>query len=155
MNTYPNNNGFSFLRFEDANSTVLSSHTSLSGSMVILQVNKQVLLCYNTLRKQWELPAGKREANETPLDCAIRELYEETGQRSSNLSFLGFAHSTNRRGLHKINPIYQTTKQTIDPFITNNETSAIRLWDLTEPIGAVAEVDFHLLFALRERHLHL
>lgn len=33
----------------------------------------------------WELPAGTLEPPEPPLDCAIRELQEETGYRASSI----------------------------------------------------------------------
>lgn len=29
----------------------------------------------------WDLPGGKREGDESPADCALRELFEETGLR--------------------------------------------------------------------------
>lgn len=37
----------------------------------------------------WEVPAGKLEAGESPERCAARELEEETGYASTNLSRLG------------------------------------------------------------------
>lgn len=37
----------------------------------------------------FEIPAGKLEANEDPLKCAIRELEEETGYTSNDVEFLG------------------------------------------------------------------
>jgi len=36
-----------------------------------------------------ELPAGKLEKNEDPLICAVRELQEETGYKTDDISFLG------------------------------------------------------------------
>ena len=40
---------------------------------------------------QWDLPKGGIDKNETPLQCAIREMYEETGYMvsSSHLQDLG------------------------------------------------------------------
>lgn len=36
-----------------------------------------------------EIPAGKRDGNEAPLDGGIRELKEETGATAENFTFLG------------------------------------------------------------------
>jgi ADP-ribose pyrophosphatase len=36
-------------------------------------------------RSMWEVPAGKLEDGEEPLDCATRELIEETGYRARRL----------------------------------------------------------------------
>jgi ADP-ribose pyrophosphatase len=37
----------------------------------------------------WEIPAGTLDAGEEPLDCARRELEEETGMRAADLVALG------------------------------------------------------------------
>lgn len=39
-------------------------------------------------RELYELPAGKIEIGETPLDCAIRELKEETGYSAKNIKLI-------------------------------------------------------------------
>ncbi len=41
-----------------------------------------------------EIPAGKREENEDPVCCGMRELEEETGAVCKNLEFLGQIYPT-------------------------------------------------------------
>ncbi|MCG4723050.1 NUDIX hydrolase, partial [Alistipes putredinis] len=36
----------------------------------------------------WEIPAGKLEQGESPKDCAIRELKEETGYSANNMKLI-------------------------------------------------------------------
>jgi ADP-ribose pyrophosphatase len=40
-----------------------------------------------------EWPAGKRDADESPLACAMRELTEETGYRAREWAYGGFIHN--------------------------------------------------------------
>jgi len=42
----------------------------------------------------YELPAGKLDKNEDPLDCAKRELIEETGYRTENITKLGSIYTS-------------------------------------------------------------
>lgn len=91
------------------------------------------------------MPAGQREANETPKECAIRELYEETGQRVFNIEFKGLLKVRNLiNGVIKYNPVYFSTLEKLHPFQKNNETSEIRLWDLEQKIGHIDEVDIKI-----------
>ncbi|NBA93455.1 NUDIX hydrolase [Pseudomonas sp. R5(2019)] len=39
-------------------------------------------------KAKWTLPGGKVEAGETPLEAAVRELYEETGLAIQGLSYV-------------------------------------------------------------------
>lgn len=41
--------------------------------------NKKILLMYNKKLNKWLQPGGHIEENETPIETAIRETYEETG----------------------------------------------------------------------------
>ncbi|MCU1394459.1 MAG: hydrolase [Ilumatobacteraceae bacterium] len=42
----------------------------------------EVLLIHRPHRDDWSLPKGKRKRRESALDCAIREVREETGLRA-------------------------------------------------------------------------
>ncbi|WLR44362.1 NUDIX hydrolase [Bacillus carboniphilus] len=102
-------------------------------------------MCYNTWRKQWELPAGRREENETPKECAIRELYEETGQYVTHVAFKGLMKSVRTlNGEIRLNPIYFAEVSELQPFIENDETSKIKLWNLKDDIGVVDSVDIKI-----------
>ena len=97
------------------------------------------------MRKQWELPAGQREENETPKECAIRELYEETGQSVLGLEFKSLLKVKNLfTDEIKYNPVYSSTLENLQPFHKNNETSEIQLWDLKQQIGYIDEVDIKI-----------
>ena len=48
---------------------------------------------YPLARAMLEFPAGKLDAGEAPLDCAIRELIEETGYRAAEWARAGILHN--------------------------------------------------------------
>lgn len=50
----------------------------------------------------WTLPKGKIEPDETPEDCALREVREETGLRCDLVRPLGCTAYVDRRGRDKI-----------------------------------------------------
>jgi 8-oxo-dGTP pyrophosphatase MutT (NUDIX family) len=53
------------------------------GSIMISPLNK-VLIIQGRCTGKWSFPKGHSNDNETQLDCAIRETYEETGIQLSN-----------------------------------------------------------------------
>ncbi len=59
-------------------------------SCVIIQSkNKQYLLVYNKKYGNWAFPGGKLEVNETPLEAAKREVFEETNLIVEELEQVG------------------------------------------------------------------
>ncbi|MGD6834837.1 NUDIX domain-containing protein [Sutcliffiella halmapala] len=87
------NNGIEFLDFISMSEEDMFNYQPLAGSFAVIKCEGKYLMCYNVWRKQWELPAGCREGDETPKECAIRELFEETGQIVSDLEFKGLLKS--------------------------------------------------------------
>jgi 8-oxo-dGTP diphosphatase len=140
------NNGYEFMDFLHISEEEIFTYGPLGGSFAVVKYGGKVLMCYNVRRKQWELPAGWREGDEIPKECAARELYEETGQAVSDLEFSGLLKSKNIiTGEVKYNPVYAAVVEELQPFIENEETSEIRLWDLKEEIGDLDMVDIRIL----------
>lgn len=70
------------------------------GAVAILAItNENKVVLVKQFRKAveqvlYELPAGKIEIGETPLDCAYRELKEETGYSAENLKLIHKYYTT-------------------------------------------------------------
>ncbi|MCG3088863.1 NUDIX domain-containing protein [Sporosarcina cyprini] len=140
------NHGYEWVEFIPLTEKEIMRYHPIAGSFAIVECAGKYLMCYNTWREQWEIPAGQREAHETARDCAIRELYEETGQRVTEMQFKGLMKVKNlATETLKYNPVYFTSINQLQPFQKNAETSKIILWDGEEDIGYVDEVDLKLL----------
>ncbi|WP_404443182.1 NUDIX hydrolase [Sutcliffiella horikoshii] len=139
------NNGREFVDFIRMSEKDMVNYLPLAGSFAVIKCEGKYLMCYNVWREQWELPAGRREGRETPKECAIRELFEETGQMVSDLTFKGLLKSQKAiSGEFKFNPVYFSEMKKLQPFIENGETSEIRLWDLKEKLGYFDSVDIRI-----------
>ena len=44
----------------------------------IIKLNNSILLGHSTNNAHWDIPKGMIEHNESPIDTAIRETFEET-----------------------------------------------------------------------------
>lgn len=63
----------------------------LAGAILLDKSGKILLMHRNTEElKQWELPGGKLEENESPEQAAIRELKEELDVDVKIIKYLGF-----------------------------------------------------------------
>ncbi len=139
------NNGFQFIDFIEISEEEINAYKPIAGSYGVVMCDEKYLICFNALRNQWELPAGKREENETARECAIRELLEETGQSVSRMEFKGLLKVKDiNTGNIKFNPIFYTEVKELQPFIENNETTKIKLWDLKEEIDLIDAVDINI-----------
>jgi mutator protein MutT len=70
---------------------------------IIIKHKDEVLLCKRspkeTMPNIWSIPGGGIENGETPVQAAIREVYEETNiELEPNLEFVGFLDKFNEDG---------------------------------------------------------
>ena len=137
---------YRFMDFLPINEEALCEYKQLAGSYAVIRIDGKYLICYNKWRKQWELPAGGREQNETPKQCAMRELFEETGQKVSDLQFIGLLQSKHAHtGALKHNPVYFAEMKNLQPFIENDEIVEIQLWDASTPLDHFDPLDRKIL----------
>ena len=54
-------------------------------AVLVSRYQGQWVFCKHRDRDTWEIPGGHREAGESILDAARRELFEETGARAFDL----------------------------------------------------------------------
>lgn len=140
-----------FIEFIRMDGKDIHSYFPIAGSYAIIQVREEILFGYNRFRNRWELPAGRREGNESPKECAIRELFEETGQKVNHLTFQGIAKIKNLdKQTIKYNPIFYCKIDELSDFIPNEEIDRITLWNLKTDIGPVDQVDLQIWQALKE-----
>jgi 8-oxo-dGTP pyrophosphatase MutT (NUDIX family) len=119
-------------------------------SGVIVQSKDKVLLCKRNnngaLPGEWSIPSGKIEDNETPIDGAVREFYEETNLKvTSPLSLCGLIkrHTRDGKNVKGLMYTFQMHSDTeIQPDLKNakdgeehTECGYFDMDNLPEPIG--------------------
>lgn len=118
------------------------------GSRVILRSGEEVLLVKHTGGTLWMFPGGGRKRNETPEDCAIREIKEELGIKIPEISMHLFGVYTNS---------VEGKRDTIHLFVAEIEKAKIVLeWEIADaqwfPVQSLPEMTSR---ATRERILEV
>lgn len=94
-----------------------------------------LLLVFDRHRHQWELPGGRIDPGETPLEAAVRELREESGLHLPGLVLAGYARfrltAPPRDEYAALYTAHVTEPH--DDFTPTDEISAIRWWDPATP----------------------
>lgn len=96
-------------------------------SVVLINEKDEILMIqskrYITSRLEWEIPAGRIEANETPEDAARRECLEETGCSLKDLTYLCSYNPSNGMSDFKIHLFMAKVKTELSD-IDENEVNA-------------------------------
>ena len=101
----------------------MENKSTIAGGVVINEYDEVIVV--NQRGGSWSLPKGHIEINETELEAAIREIYEESGVK--NLELIKTLGSYERYGLYdqsslKTRTIFllKTVKQNLNPVDPDN-----------------------------------
>jgi 8-oxo-dGTP diphosphatase len=94
------------------------------GVAVLVWRGKQLLLGKRIMKGQkscWQFPGGHLEDGESVIECAYREVLEETGLKVKSLRHLGFTDETFVMGQHQyitllVSALYESGEaETLEP----------------------------------------
>jgi 8-oxo-dGTP diphosphatase len=142
-----NKRGDVFAAFHRCQEESIPAHLCpITHALIVVTQGDKNLLLFNVWKKHWELPGGIREEGETPRECALRELEEETNQKVTDAEFRGvmeFRLQPDHRT--EFGALYRATLMEPRPFQANSEASEIVFWDGVSDIGDVERIDAELL----------
>lgn len=98
------------------------------ASIVFPFYDGKFIMTFHITRKGWEFPAGQREEGESPLECAIREAFEETGAILKNVVPLGYYTVETKNGKKKT-AIYRSDVERFEPKPSWSETDLVKIFD--------------------------
>lgn len=138
---------------ECAVGVVYRERMSQSAGGVIWRVaprrHVEVLIVHRPRRRDWSLPKGKQLPGESALDCALREVYEETGLVCVAGDELPTAMYRDRKGrVRKVR--YWSMRARYGAFRKNDEVDEVR-WLRVDQVTEVLtyEHDVLVISALR------
>jgi 8-oxo-dGTP diphosphatase len=121
---------------------LLEEFPDTTHSLVVGIQSGDILFIYNKWKNTWELPGGVREPGETPRECAIRELFEETAKRPIDLRFHSVIEWRLGPDQHtEFGALYVCGIEGEALEMNTEETGRTLFWDLSSDIGPVAELD--------------
>ena len=94
------------------------------------------------LPNMWELPGGDREGDESPFECAAREVYEELGIHLTEdcLLWSKVYHSMLFEGRQSVFMVGQLSQEQFDSIIFGDEGQAYKLMPIEEFLNSKQSV---------------
>lgn len=115
----------------------LDRDVAVPASLIVVRHADDVLMIFDSWRRQWELPGGQREAGETTGQAAVRELFEETGIHGVTLTVAAAAEfelvEPERR---EILAVYRVRLPDVPQLVVNEEALDFRWWSPVESVDA-------------------
>jgi 8-oxo-dGTP diphosphatase len=99
-------------------------------SLIVVVCVGRVLMVLGAARRQWELPGGMRERDETARQAGVRELTEETGIVAADLEFAaitGFSLTCPAR--REYAAVYRLALDAVPLLAGDDEVLGFRWWD--------------------------
>lgn len=142
-----NKSGWILLEHLNMKEEEIGNYENVTGAFAIVTVDGQYIIGYNKWRQQWEFCGGGIEPGETAREAAIRELFEETHQRVTELVFKGISRMQRPNGEFCYQAVFTGVVERLEPFeaTDEDEMSDIMLWDLKQDIGYVDECDLKIV----------
>ena len=142
-----NKSGWTLQEHLDIKEEEIGNYENVTGAFAIVTVDGQYLIGYNKWRQQWEFCGGGIEPGETAREAAVRELFEETHQKATELTFRGIFRMQRQSGELCYQVVFTGVVETLEPFVATDEDemSDIMLWDLKQNIGYVDECDLKIV----------
>lgn len=116
-------------------------------SVIVLNEQNEILLQRRSDTGDWGVIGGALELAESLEEAAIRELYEEAGLRTSNLTFINILSGADMYymyphgdEIYNVVSVYETREYSGEPFINDDEGLELKFFDLKKPIDNLNEM---------------